>query len=607
MIVVFSGYNQRAVVAFLRTLEKKQLQYQIIAADAKDQVFLTPYKEHVVYTRKIKQLDLKDIIIGLKKVDQDDNNIIAPSTEALNRFLLDNREQFEALGFTIPLVKKDLYEEISDKEKFENICKKDGILVPREYELKRDFSRPLVAKPKAYVGSKGEIVSPIFILSQTDQQNFTKNYIVEDFTYQEYLEGGRSVYLLFYFDKNGDYWLLSQENFVQQPGGKSMQCAVITDDYKNEVMVEPYVKLFRGMKFRGMVMVEIKVIGDDYYMIEANPRFWGPSQLFCDAGCNLFEYLLYDYGVLTKKPHQNLKHVYYYWSNGIPAEKTLESNVVVHGDGKKIFSRDLGAIKKMEIYNRKDTKEIYKVERLKWLYNQTSKHSNYQVLPEVLSNIIGKDLVVRSRFEKERLEYINKNLDIRDKRILDIGGNTGFFTIQSIMDGAKHVDYYEGNKVHADFVQNACELIGIDQKVTVFAEYYDFEQEKKYDLVYNLNVLHHMGDDFGAGKDKTRVKKDIIDTINGMATTTKTMVFQLGFNWKGNPKECLFADGTKKELIDYIQKGTRDFWKIRHIGIAEKGKDGKIVYKELDDNNIRRQDDLGEFLNRPLFIMESLK
>ena len=31
-----------------------------------------------------------------------------------------------------------------------------------------------------------------------------------------------------------------------------------------------------------VVMIEIRINKENYYMIEANPRFWGPSQLFVD-------------------------------------------------------------------------------------------------------------------------------------------------------------------------------------------------------------------------------------------------------------------------------------------------------------------------------------
>ena len=42
-------------------------------------------------------------------------------------------------------------------------------------------------------------------------------------------------------------------------------------------------------------------------MIEANPRFWGPSQLFVDAGFNLFESFLFDYNIIETLPLDNQK------------------------------------------------------------------------------------------------------------------------------------------------------------------------------------------------------------------------------------------------------------------------------------------------------------
>ena len=57
-------------------------------------------------------------------------------------------------------------------------------------------------------------------------------------------------------------------------------------------------------------------------------------------------------------------------------------------------------------------------------------------------------------------------------------------------------------------------------------------------------------------------------------------------------------------MIDYIKDGTQGKWKIVNIGVAV-AQEGHIVYMELDDENIIRNDSLGEFLNRPIFILES--
>ena len=133
------------------------------------------------------------------------------------------------------------------------------------------------------------------------------------------------------------------------------------------------------------------------------------------------------------------------------------------------------------------------------------------------------------------------------------------------------------------------------------------EDTRKYDVVFLLNVLHHLGDDYG---DKTlsidMAKELMITQLNTMVNKTSYIVFQLGFNWKGNRNICLFNNGTKAEMIDFIKTGTKNFWDIIDIGIAE-GSKQHTEYFDVNKINIERKDSLGEFLNRPLFIMKSKK
>ena len=84
------------------------------------------------------------------------------------------------------------------------------------------------------------------------------------------------------------------------------------------------------------------------------------------------------------------------------------------------------------------------------------------------------------------------------------------------------------------------------------------------------------------------------------------MVLQLGFNWKGKRDFGLFEKGTKREIINFVKKETSKNWNIIDIGIAEK-KDNRIKYYDLNDINIERNDSIGEFLNRPIFILKSLR
>ena len=242
------------------------------------------------------------------------------------------------------------------------------------------------------------------------------------------------------------------------------------------------------------------------------------------------------------------------------------------------------------------------------LYERTSKHAHYQVMPRVLSSLIrSDDITVKTRYEKERLDYILANIEIAGKNVLDIGGNTGFFSFEMLDHGAACVDYVEGNADHCKFVQKAVDYLQWNDKFTVRNQYYTFNAHsgERYDIVLLLNVLHHIGDDYGNDVlNIQEARKSILEQLNSMADVSELLVFQLGFNWKGNRNICLFPNGTKKEMIDFITQGIQSYWDVVSIAVPEKSESG-IVYRELNDKNIIREDSLGEFLNRPLFILKS--
>lgn len=249
------------------------------------------------------------------------------------------------------------------------------------------------------------------------------------------------------------------------------------------------------------------------------------------------------------------------------------------------------------------------VEELKGLYAKFSKHSHYQILASSLSEIIGDhDLCVNSRYERERLKYIVSIVDTRGKKILDVGGNTGFFTFEILKLGAELVTYYEGNQEHFRFVDKARYLLGYEKKLLVYNKYLSVENDlldQKYDIILLLNVLHHIGDDYG---DKNLsiedAKKIIINSINSLASVCQYLVLQLGFCWQGDRNKLLFTHGTKQEMIDFLCNGVDNHWGCIGIGIPENEGD-VIKYVEMSQKNIMRNDSLGEFLNRPIFILES--
>lgn len=615
MIVIFSGYNQRAVISFLRTLDKNCVSnYSIIAASEKDTILLTTYVNKVKFIRKNKELRLEEILEYIKLLNKESGEelLLVPSTEALNRFLLRYRRFFEERNCIIPLVTESVYEMISDKKSFCECCEKRGLKVPKEVKLEMN-NIPLVAKPKKYLANDGRSYAPVIIKSELEYMKFVKQHDEADFMGQEYI-WGESFYILFYFERNGEVYKFSQENYAQQPAGKSIVLAVSSDIHLNNSIVDLYEKMFLEMGYYGFVMVELRYKDGDYYMIEANPRFWGPSQLFCDARYNLFEVFLKEYGYIEQCSLDTINYnARYLWSGGILGDILENKECVWYGKGKEQARKYMNEFLTNDVYNKVDTKGIFEkeklenelIETLRNLYMKESKHSNYQVLSTRLGRVLGEHLEVNSRYEKERMEYISDNIDINNKKILDIGGNTGFFTLESCDLGAQKVDYYEGNQNHAQFVKLASELLGNAQKVDVHPEYYMFEKsDKKYDIIFCLNVVHHLGSDFAEEDNILNAKARMVECVNKMARITKKLVFQMGYNWCGNPKFCLFENGTKKEMEEFVQTKTAECWKIAKIAVAEKN-GTEIVYRDITEENNIRKDEMGEFLNRPLFIMES--
>lgn len=614
IVIVFSGYNQRAVISFLRTLEKNKICYALIASSTQDTIFQSSYADKVEYVRKNKQLDLQEICMAIDLICQKyqtNQCLIAPSTEALNRFLLQYIDVFERHNCIVPLVDEKLYASISDKDSFRKICKENGACVPNVIELPEQFDAFFVAKPKKYVAKDGHAYSPVIITSEKERKDFVETYDRDDFFYEEYIEG-ESLYLLYYFTKSGDVFHFSQVNYAQQTGGKSILaagCATLHDEEISNV----YEKLFHSLNYFGFVMVEIRKNPKGLFMIEANPRFWGPSQLFCDAGYNFFEVFLWEYGYLADLQEFIIDFsARYFWSGG--GDFTLPASFVWHKNGEECVMSEWESFMKADMYQRKDTLKIWKEERyaqkkelLKNLYMKTSKHSNYQIMPTVLRGILDvNELQTQSRYEEERFHYITKYVNIKGKKVLDIGGNSGYFTFESYSAGANMVDYYEGNPVHAEFVKEAVDLLDLQKCIHVYPEYFMFHnsEEKKYDIVFCLNVIHHLGDDFGEEAELGEVKRKMLACINSMAKMTDILVFQMGYNWCGNPKMGLFEGGTKQEMEEYLYEGIQNHWEILKTGIAEK-RDGKIQYTDKNERNNLREDALGEFLNRPIFILRS--
>jgi SAM-dependent methyltransferase len=251
------------------------------------------------------------------------------------------------------------------------------------------------------------------------------------------------------------------------------------------------------------------------------------------------------------------------------------------------------------------------IDALQELYMRQSKHSNYQVLPRRLRPLLREGAIAtKSRYEHERMAYIAAHVDLAGKSVIDVGANTGYFSFECLDRGARRVAAYEGNGAHAEFLRRAAAVLGEEGRLSVADAYLQFPHPvlpEAFDLGLLMNVLHHVGDDFGSRPlDAASARRFVGESLRGLAAHCSQLVFQLGYCWMGDRSRPLFDHGTKQEQIDFVADETGGHWLIQSIGIAEVGPHREVEYAEPSEANLRRRDDWGEFLNRPLFIMKSV-
>ncbi|TDP00885.1 ATP-grasp domain-containing protein [Flavobacterium sp. 245] len=364
-VLIFSGSNDRAVISFCRYSVDREIPIYIIANGNSDYIFDTIYKEHVIAVRSKNILDISILLEYCESIksDKSETVLIVPSTEYLNRFLLQNCEILAKNNVEIGLCDREVYEKISDKYLFNEICIKEGINVPNEYLSVPDFY-PFVVKPKKYItDSKALLEKPLLVYNRNDFEKYIKNKDLSDYYYQEYITG-QSFYLLYYFFKSGEYSVYSQENLMQQENGGSMILCKSSTIHSN-VISKKFADLFVGLGFSGLVMVEVKLQDDKFYMIEANPRLWGPSQLILNASMNLFDCFAFENKLISEiEEVQYEENQWYFWAGGLIENQQAKKNISYYNFNSEMFFENYNGFLNNEVYLKKDTINLYLKENI---------------------------------------------------------------------------------------------------------------------------------------------------------------------------------------------------------------------------------------------------
>jgi predicted ATP-grasp superfamily ATP-dependent carboligase len=359
-VLILSGYNIRAVVAFCRWAGAHGIACHLVARDAGDPIFLTAYRERVLLTRTSAALTVADIaawIAELRGHHGYRDVLLLPSTEFLNRFMLAQRAALEAAGAIVPLCDAALYQRLSDKYSFGQLCADAGIPVPAEHAALPD-TFPFVAKPRSYAAISARQLKPYLIHDAAGLARFRRHEDPADYYYQQFVTG-RSLYLLAYCPRNGAPVLFSQENLIQQKDGGSIILARV-DDFHHQPQAAAYVELLASTGFHGLVMIEVRQDpkSGQCYMIEANPRLWGPMQLVVDHAAGIFDAFLRDYGFEPADHAVQAPGGLYFWCGGLADG----ADAVYHGFSPAQFTDHDHSILRSSLVLRDDTMPLFRHE-----------------------------------------------------------------------------------------------------------------------------------------------------------------------------------------------------------------------------------------------------
>ncbi len=369
-VIVFSGFNQRGVIAFLRVATSKNISTHIISSAKNDPISLTEYKNIIFAERKFVDFDIDEVLPILQMIKREygySKLHILPSSEYLNRKFLSERQLFESEGIFMPIVDKELYSQLSDKFRFRNHCENHGLLAPPEVGGVAD-ELPIVVKPKSYFSPLGKVqFKPKLIHTESELSNLLDDQEVEDFYFERFIYG-ESYYLLFYFAKNKEVISFSQKNLIQQPGGGSIVAAQGAEIHESEI-ARKFEEMLLSAGFQGLIMIEIRDAKEGQFVIEANPRLWGPSQLFVDADIPIFDRLLSDLGLLSEREKDDQVgsntepgFVKYFWSGGFGRRGLNDPKLAFHGTNQEDFARQYGDFQSIDVYRRPDTISIFREE-----------------------------------------------------------------------------------------------------------------------------------------------------------------------------------------------------------------------------------------------------
>lgn len=201
-----------------------------------------------------------------------------------------------------------------------------------------------------------------------------------------------------------------------------------------------------------------------------------------------------------------------------------------------------------------------------------SKHGLYQMLPPTLIKKMPEleKFSFSRRLDDKRYEWFSEKLDFDGKRVMDIGGNIGYFSFRLASEKNAHLTIYEPQEQHIKAIESIKPIIDMpDEKVKCVNQGVGLDDIKtlpEQDIILLFNVLQHAGEDYDKKyvPDISHWRDYTISYLQALRSKTKNMVFQMGYTWLGH--EDSFCH--EEDFITFTVKLLEDAgWKINNCGV----------------------------------------
>jgi uncharacterized protein DUF1698 len=263
------------------------------------------------------------------------------------------------------------------------------------------------------------------------------------------------------------------------------------------------------------------------------------------------------------------------------------------------------------------------------LLTSQSKHGNYQMLPPALVKKVPslQKFSNSKRLDDKRYDWISQKINFKNKHILDIGANIGYFSLRFASEKNAYITMYEPQKQHAKAIHKITRLLDIENAdiVNEGIAMNDISKLSKFDVILLFNVIQHAGDDYDRNyvTDITEWRSYAVSYLKQLSQKGKFMVFQTGYTWLGSRGPLC----ENNNIIDFTAKLLNEAgWTIKNCGIID-----SILNPKYEDYTIKTQNNkhplfslknrilikiinslkVGQvstrFMQRPIFICESVK